>query len=97
VWTAESVGYSIRYAHQIPLADGGERIILALDQSFGSRNPTLWESPPADDPYTIIELRLDPQGQGEGRSVLATAMAYAFGMDGYEAAEILLENLRRDN
>jgi hypothetical protein len=98
VWTAESAGYAIRYAWQIPQPDGGERIILALGDRFATRNPTLWKSaPPEDPPYSLIELRMDAQGRGEGRNVLPVAVAYAFGLDGYEAAPPLLEGLTRVN
>jgi len=98
VWTAESVGYAIRYAYHTPIDNGGERIILALNGRFGSRNPTLWDTnQPDGQPYTLLELRVDAQGRGEGRDVLPTAMAYAFGLDGYEVAPTLLEILGRDN
>jgi hypothetical protein len=97
VWTAESVGYSIRFASRIP-TDGGERIILALNDRFATRNPTLWTAqPPEDQAYTLIELRVDGQGRGEGRDVMPTAMAYAFGLDGFAAAAPLLENMSRIN
>lgn len=98
VWTAESVGYSIRYAYSVPSTGGGERIVLALSEPFGTRNPTLWKSaPPEDESYTLLEVRLDAQGHGEGRSILSTSLAYAFGMDGYDRAEPLIENLARAN
>ena len=98
VWTAESVGYSVRYAYSVPSAGGGERIVLALNERFGTRNPTLWESaPPEDHLYTLIEVRLDPQGRGEGRNVMSTALAYAFGLDGYDAAPLLIKDLTRVN
>lgn len=96
IWTAESAGYAVRYAWQIQQPDGGERIILALNDRFATRNPTLWSSaPPEDPPYSLIELRLDSQGRGEGRNVLPVAVAYALGLDGYEAAPPLLEGLTR--
>lgn len=96
IWTVESAGYAIRYAWEIPQPDGGERIILALGDRFATRNPTLWKfAPPDDPPYSLIELHLDAQGRGEGRNVLPVAMAYALGLDGYEAAPPLLEGLTR--
>lgn len=98
IWTAESAGYAIRYAWQIPQPDGGQRIILALGDRFATRNPTLWKFAPPDDPsYSLIELRLNAQGRGEGRNILPVAVAYAFGLDGYEAAPPLLEGLTRVN
>jgi len=98
LWTAESVGYSIRYAARAEVEGAGARIILVLNDRFGTRNPTLWASDTEGDaPYTVIELRVDARGRGEGRNVLPTAMAYAFGIDGYELAQVLLSDVTLQN
>src|SRR6185295_19736200 len=71
VWTDESLGYSLRYAHRVALPDGGERIIIATERRLGawSRGNT-WkalkqEAP--DYPFTLVELRLNRRGQGAGK------------------------------
>jgi len=65
------IGYQLRYAYQEPLPDGGRRIFLATDRPIGA-----WEaanqSRSLDYPFTYIELRLDEQGEGEGKLALAT-------------------------
>src|SRR5262245_21042481 len=35
IWTSETVGYSIKYAHRIASPDGSERIVLATDRRLG--------------------------------------------------------------
>jgi hypothetical protein len=69
--TPESLAYDLRYAQRAPLPDGGERIVLATD-----RYVRFWEAArqarTLDYPFTIIELRLDGDGRGEGKMSLAT-------------------------
>jgi hypothetical protein len=133
VWTAESVGYAVRYAYRLPSDNGGQRIILALNEPFASRNPNMWRRGPEPDPaarggggrggrgggggggrgggrggddggdaapeepelgpFSILELRLDADGRGEARDILTSGLAYALGIDAFEIASPLLEDL----
>lgn len=69
--TPDTVAYDLHYAHQIPGEDGGRRIFLATDRPIG-----FWEARnrprSIDYPFTFIELRLDANGQGEGKLNIAT-------------------------
>jgi hypothetical protein len=69
--TPDSLGYDLRYAHQIPGADGGRRIILLTDRPIG-----YWEAVnqprSIDYPFTLIEVRLNNEGTGEGKMSVAT-------------------------
>ena len=69
--TPESLAYDLRYAERTPLPDRGERVILATD-----RYVQFWEvarsSRTTDYPFTLIELRLDGDGRGEGKMSIAT-------------------------
>jgi len=71
--TPGSVAYDLRYARQIPTAEGGRRIILATDRPMG-----FWEASEhtrsVDYPFTLIELRLDKNGTGEGKLSVATKL-----------------------
>jgi hypothetical protein len=69
------LGWDIRYAHQIPLDDGGTRIILALDRYIG-----FWEAAnrprTIDYPFTFIEIHIDRNGEGEGKMSIATRVDF---------------------
>jgi len=71
--TPGSVGYDLRYARQLPTAEGGRRIILATDRPMG-----FWEATDqprsVDYPFTLIELRVDKNGNGEGKLSVATKL-----------------------
>jgi len=69
--TPDSIGYDLRYAHQMPLASGGRRIIIATDRPM-----TYFERAnrprSADYPYTFIEMRIGADGKGQGKMTVAT-------------------------
>src|SRR5437867_1270752 len=59
IWTSDITGYSIKYARQVSLPDGGERIILATDRRLGAYSAawTPATSVPATDyEFTLIEI-----------------------------------------
>lgn len=66
-----SLGYDLHYARRTPLPDGGERVVLATDRPVG-----FWEAVnqprSLDYPFTIIELHLNADGEGEGKLSIAT-------------------------
>ena len=66
-----SIGYDLRFAKQIPGDDGGRRVILVTDRPID-----FWEAATLprsiDYPFTVIELRLNRDGEGEGRMSIAT-------------------------
>jgi hypothetical protein len=60
-----SLRYNFFYAQATPSGEGGRRIILISDRPM-----QIWErtsgSPTRDYPFTVVELRLDKEGNGEG-------------------------------
>ena len=66
-------GYSIKYAWRAPIPSGGERIILATNRAFGAQSPQ-WKpsgnQPVTDYEFSVIELRLNAKGIGEGKTSL---------------------------
>ena len=90
IWTNEVIGYSIKYAFLMPLSDGGERIILATDRRLGG-DTSAWKptgtASPTNYEFTLVELRLDPKGIGEGKTSLTTKVV----LDN-EAKTLVLEN-----
>ncbi len=94
IWTDSSVsGYAIKYAESQSMPDGGERIILVTTRRPATRMP-------AEDEFTLVEIRLDSNGLGEGKaSRLVEASidgdAGRLSVDNYPSTPVLLDNVRR--
>ena len=96
--TPDSIGYPLHYAHQVPLEDGGRRIVIATDRPIG-----FWESVnrprTVDYPFTIIEMRMKPDGTGEGKMSFATriiAHDNIIELERYEAQPVMLQQVRAE-
>jgi hypothetical protein len=61
-----TLGYDLRFAREIPLPDGGRRIILATDRRMTAQEIARGGIS-LDYPFTIIELRVNKANMGEGR------------------------------
>src|SRR5207249_8849275 len=69
IWTDGVTGYSIKYAWRSPGMEEKQRIVLVTDRRLNSHAPD-WapaSGSASDAELTVIELRLDGQGTGEGR------------------------------
>lgn len=68
--TSTSLGWDLRYAHRTPGEDGGENVVLVTD-----RPVAFWEAANGartlDYPFTVVELHLNRDGQGEGMLSIA--------------------------
>jgi hypothetical protein len=112
VWTSGITGYSIKYAYHAPLPDGGERIILATDRRLGAYLPA-WTpvpstssgelasatAPATDYEFTLIEMRMNSTGSGEGKTSLTTKVivdgdAKTLALDDYTSAPANLQNVK---
>jgi hypothetical protein len=105
IWTNDVTGYAIKYAHRLPLPDGGERIILATNRRLGAHvqgwTPVAAEAL-TDYEFTLIELRLDSRGLGEGKTSLTTKVivddsAKTVALENYAAAPPVLQNVKRSS
>jgi hypothetical protein len=106
IWTNEVTGYSIKYAYHASLPDGGERIILATDRRLGAYTAG-WKPvealPRTDYDFTLIEIRLDSKGVGEGKTSLTTKVivdddvlgAKTVALENYAATPAILQNVKR--
>jgi hypothetical protein len=66
-----SIGWEIRFARRMPAPDGGERITIITDRRMSFREVA--NRPRSYDyPFTVIELHLQKNGEGEGNVTLAT-------------------------
>ena len=85
------------------MPDGVEREILASDRRLG-KHTAGWQpavtGPLTDYEFTIIEIRFDGKGVGEGRTSLTTkvvvdADAKTVALESYQAAPAILRNVKR--
>ncbi len=104
VWSASSsLGYSIKLARRVALPDGGARLVLAIDRPLGSWERGGWKGvgPAASDyPFTVIELRVNRRGVGEGKTSLAGKLAMdpalkAPALEAYATAPVTLKTVTR--
>jgi hypothetical protein len=100
IWTDGVTGYSIKYAWRSPTTEDKERIVLVTDRRLDS-HATDWvpASSAADADFTVIEMRIDRQGAGEGKTSLTTRIAIdtetkTLALEGYAAAPAWLRVTR---
>jgi hypothetical protein len=69
--TPDSLGYDLRYAHQLKDQEGGRRIVIATDRPIG-----FWEASTMprtiDYPFTVIQMQMGRDGRGQGTLSYAT-------------------------
>jgi hypothetical protein len=64
--TSRSLGWDLKFARELPLPDGGRRIILATDRPMSFAE--LRNQPRSSEyEFLLIEIRLDKDGKGQGK------------------------------
>jgi hypothetical protein len=104
LWTSENAGYSIKFAYRLPQPDGGERIILATDRRVGAWS-NLWKPAGSaaagpDYAFSLIELRVNSKGEGEGKGPLGgkvtiDTQAKSIAVDSYDTLPVVFKGLKR--
>jgi hypothetical protein len=98
--TPDRIGWDIHFARKMPGKDGGERVVLVTDRRIGfweaSRRPRS-----IDYPFTVIELRLNADGEGEGKMSVATKIIAdkennVITLENYDIQPVLLNNVKRE-
>jgi hypothetical protein len=92
-----ALGLDIRYARQMPLPEGGRRIILAMDRYIGmseARN----QPRSIDYPFTLFEIRVNKDGKGEGKMSVATKIRFdkkknVIELENYSSEPVRLNNV----
>ncbi|MCX6550239.1 MAG: hypothetical protein NTY02_04375, partial [Acidobacteria bacterium] len=96
--TPNSLGYDLQYAFRFVNADGSSRIVIATDRRVGfleaSRQPRSM-----DYPFTLIEMRLDKDGNGEGRMAVGTKISRSkdgktIELENYGISPVTLNNIK---
>jgi hypothetical protein len=69
------LGWTLHYAWHTPMDEGGHRIVLATDRYVtfqeARSNPRTM-----DYPFTLLEIRLDRNGEGVGKASIATKISF---------------------
>jgi hypothetical protein len=73
--TSTSLGWAIQYAREVSLPNGGKRIIIATDRPMSFYEMTN-NTRSADYDFMLAEIRLGPDGKGEGKLVPAAKISY---------------------
>jgi hypothetical protein len=101
LWSREVAGYAIRYAGKMVSADGSERIVLVTQRRLGAVND-LWKPVGDSQPYdfSVIELRLNATGSGEGKTSLNGKVApdgslKMIALENYDALPVVLSHVQK--
>jgi hypothetical protein len=95
-----NLSWDLRFARKTPLPDGGERVVLVTDRRIGfweaTRQPRSF-----DYPFTVIELRLNADGEGEGKMSLATKIIHdketnMITLENYSLQPVMLTHVKRE-
>ena len=93
------LGIDIRFARHYPGEDGGERVVLVTDRRIGfleARN----QPRSIDYPFTVLELALNRDGEGDGRMSLATKVIYdkkknMITLENFQLQPVMLTQVKR--
>lgn len=103
LWSSEVAGYALRYAGKLAGPDGRERIILITQRRLGETND-LWkptgQGAPSAGGFSVIELRVNAKGEGEGRisltgRVAPDSQAKIVAPENYDALPVVLKDVKR--
>lgn len=94
--TPGSLRYDLRYARQEPQGDGGQMITLATDRYIRA-----WEAfhqpRSIDYPFTIIQLKVDKNGNGVGKASIATKITQkkdgTIELENFETQPVMLNDV----
>jgi hypothetical protein len=95
-----NLGMDIHFARRVPQPEGGERVVLVTDRRIG-----FWEAAnqprSIDYPFTVIELRLNRDGEGEGKISVATKIIpdkenKIVTLENYDIQPVMLTNVHRE-
>ena len=64
--TPSSIGFPLRFARQITMADGGRRIIIATDRYVSFLEATT-QPRSVDYPFMLVDIRIGADGKGTGK------------------------------
>lgn len=95
-----NLSWDIHFARKMALPDGGERVVLITDRRIGFSEASN-QPRSIDYPFTFIDIRLNRDGEGEGKMSLATKVIYdtkahMLSLENFETSPVQLTNIRRE-
>jgi hypothetical protein len=92
------LGNPLHYTWQTPQPEGGRRIVIATDRYIGfaeARN----QPRTVDYPFTLFEIRVDKNGEGQGKMAVATKISFdkkknAIELENYGSEPVRLNNVK---
>ena len=95
-----NLGWDIHFTRKVPQPDGGERVVLITDRRISFRE-AVNQPRSIDYPFTVIELRLNRDGEGEGKMSLATKIIpdkenNIVTLENFETSPVMLNNVKRE-
>src|SRR5262249_10503972 len=96
--TPSSIGIDIHFARHRPLEDGGQRVVMVTD-----RRLAFWEvanqTRSVDYPFTVIEMNINKNGEGEGKLSIATKIIAdeennLITLENFDIQPVMLTNVR---
>lgn len=94
-----TIGYDLHYSREVPGEDGGRRILIATDRRIGFREASQ-QPRTMDYPFTLIEMRLNKDNEGEGKMSVATKISLSndkqqLELENYGSEPVRLNNIRK--
>jgi hypothetical protein len=98
--TPNALAYDVKFARKVAGEDGGEVITMTTDRYIG-----FWEASTRprtiDYPFTLVEVRIGPEGKGEGKMSLATRIMFdkkrnTIVLEDYKSQPTLLQEVKRE-
>jgi len=95
-----NLSWDIHFARRMSLPEGGERVVLVTDRRIG-----FWEAAnqprSIDYPFTVIDLRINRDGEGEGKMSIATKVIYnkkenMIELENFSTQPVQLTNVKRE-
>lgn len=95
-----SLGYDLRFARQVPLDEGGRRIVIATDRPI-SMQEARNQPRTMDYPFTLIEIHLKKDDTGEGKMSVATKITHnkkdnLIVLENYGSEPVRLSNVKAE-
>lgn len=100
IQTPGSLAWDLHFAARTARPDGGERVIVATDRPLAFSE--VWnQSRTIDYPFTVIELRVDDSGDGDGTLSFATRVIpdpanNIVTLENYDTQRIRLTQVKRE-
>ena len=90
---SESASWEVRFARSTTLPDGGRRVVLATDRPLTAAERSK-RGRSEEYEFLVVEIRLDKDGKGEGRTADGTKVTFNRDTGGFQAEEYAAEPVK---